>query len=383
MRNRTRTLWTFLLLLCIGWTLFGLAGTSDLMQSTAAELTTEVRGLASGLGIDLASDFSLETFALVSGLPLSLLFALLLWRSSRQHKTGSATPTRRQILLVTLLALLLVFLLWNIALIEEPLETLAHQAGLADVQMDGLDMLFSPVRRFVTFIHEASHALAALITGGEVMSFTVWADGGGVASTRDGDRLLILSAGYLGTAFFGSLLFFLANRTPRWGNGLAIFIGAVLILLTLLYARPDQTAALDARLSASSDSIAFFVGIGFGLIFILIGWAAPRLITLLFLNTIAMMTALQAVQSLWYLAGNPGVGGGHNDAAAFAQESPLFPADWEGAASIVAIIWAAAAVLMLLAAINFGLVKPLRREISSTLHNERDSMQHPFAYEQH
>ena len=37
-----------------------------------------------------------------------------------------------------------------------------------------------PIRLFVTFIHEGSHVLAALLTGGAVQSLTISADGSGV-----------------------------------------------------------------------------------------------------------------------------------------------------------------------------------------------------------
>ena len=67
---------------------------------------------------------------------------------------------------------------------------------------------------------------------------------------------------------------------------------------------------------------------------------------------------------LSYLVRNPGAGIGDimNDAAAFAAEyTPLLPA------SVVAFIWSAVAVLMLGAAVYFGLFKPAGGEISDAV----------------
>jgi len=43
------------------------------------------------------------------------------------------------------------------------------------------DYLVYPIRLFVTFIHESSHAIIALLTGGSVQSLTIAVDGSGVA----------------------------------------------------------------------------------------------------------------------------------------------------------------------------------------------------------
>ena len=67
---------------------------------------------------------------------------------------------------------------------------------------------------------------------------------------------------------------------------------------------------------------------------------------------------------LWYLVGNSDIGQGdiRNDAAAFSQEiTPLLPP------SVIALIWAAVAIAMLGAAIYYGTIKPLRREIGDVI----------------
>ena len=70
-----------------------------------------------------------------------------------------------------------------------------------------------PLKILVVFLHELSHGLAAVVTGGSIEGLTVTADEGGQALTRGGNRFLILSAGYLGSLLFGVLFFLAALRT--------------------------------------------------------------------------------------------------------------------------------------------------------------------------
>ena len=69
----------------------------------------------------------------------------------------------------------------------------------------------TPLKIFVVFIHEASHALATVLTGGRVVSMVVtpW-ESGYVQSV--GGSPLIASAGYIGSALFGGVMLLLAGR---------------------------------------------------------------------------------------------------------------------------------------------------------------------------
>ena len=66
-----------------------------------------------------------------------------------------------------------------------------------------------PLKILVVFLHELSHGLAAVLTGGEIVELSLSAQQGGHAVTRGGSRFLILSAGYL-----GSLLLCLLYTSP-------------------------------------------------------------------------------------------------------------------------------------------------------------------------
>ncbi|HEX8736488.1 MAG TPA: M50 family metallopeptidase [Pyrinomonadaceae bacterium] len=99
------------------------------------------------------------------------------------------------------------------------------------------EWLVYPVRLFVTFIHEGSHALMALLTGGSVHSLTVSANGEGVvwsASSSWISALLTSSAGYLGTTFFGVLLLFLIRRAIS-ARVVLYGLGGFIALMTLVF----------------------------------------------------------------------------------------------------------------------------------------------------
>ena len=99
------------------------------------------------------------------------------------------------------------------------------------------DYLVYPIRLFVTFIHEGSHALIGLLTGGSVHSLTIGADGSGaVYSVPSGwfGAVLTSSAGYLGTTAFGVLLLFLIRRAVS-ANRILLASGAFVGLMTLIF----------------------------------------------------------------------------------------------------------------------------------------------------
>ena len=69
-----------------------------------------------------------------------------------------------------------------------------------------------PLRLFVTFIHEGSHALAATLTGGSAQQIVVQPDASGYTLTAGGWPIIIVMAGYLGATAYGALMLTLARR---------------------------------------------------------------------------------------------------------------------------------------------------------------------------
>lgn len=230
--------------------------------------------------------------------------------------------TTQRMFLLSILAVVIVFILWNVG---------------------ELGFILYPFRLFVTYIHEAGHGTAAILTGGELRSFEVFTNGSGVAYTVGGLRALVIPAGYLGTALFGAVVFYLTNRlrTPR---SISVILGVVLILFSILFGRSSITA--------------FIVGMVFGAALIISGWKANKSVNVVILNVLAIMTGLNAVLDVYFLVSNSQVGIGNvpNDAAAFQREIvPLIPA------SIIALLWVALALLLLGAAVWYAIIRPMRR----------------------
>ena len=93
-----------------------------------------------------------------------------------------------------------------------------------------------PLKILIVFLHELSHAIAVLLTGGEVISLTVDAQQGGAVMSRGGSRFLSLSAGYVGSLLIGMALLLVAIRT-RWDKTILALLGLVMIGVALAYIR--------------------------------------------------------------------------------------------------------------------------------------------------
>lgn len=93
-----------------------------------------------------------------------------------------------------------------------------------------------PLKIIVVFLHELSHAFAAIMTGGTVLDLSLSARQGGHAVTQGGSPFIIFSAGYVGSLVLGVLLLVLALRTQA--DRLIVGIcGAVTLAVTLFYIR--------------------------------------------------------------------------------------------------------------------------------------------------
>lgn len=80
--------------------------------------------------------------------------------------------------------------------------------------VEGRKVLY-PINLLVTFLHEFGHALGAIITGGNVVSVQINQDGSGWTRTLGGNRSVVIMGGYLGSAIFGNVLFYIGARAPK------------------------------------------------------------------------------------------------------------------------------------------------------------------------
>lgn len=94
-----------------------------------------------------------------------------------------------------------------------------------------------PLKIFVVLLHEASHALAVVATGGHLDRITLDPRQGGATYFTGGNAFIAMSAGYLGSLLWGGLLFSAAQTKwvrADWVNGA---IGGAVILLTVFFVR--------------------------------------------------------------------------------------------------------------------------------------------------
>ena len=113
-----------------------------------------------------------------------------------------------------------------------------------------------PIRLFVTFLHEFGHAAGALITGGAVEYIEIETNSAGVTSTFNGNRSVILIGGYIGSAIFGNVLFYIGARRHTWVKPtLVLVIAAMLITGFIWYNTLFTTAVL-----CSFSALLFIVG---------------------------------------------------------------------------------------------------------------------------
>jgi len=94
-----------------------------------------------------------------------------------------------------------------------------------------------PLKIFVVLLHEVSHALAALATGGAVERIVLNMNQGGATYVLGGNAFVILSAGYLGSLLWGLLLIELAGARTRRGRWALGVLGGFVLLVAVLYVR--------------------------------------------------------------------------------------------------------------------------------------------------
>lgn len=160
-----------------------------------------------------------------------------------------------------------------------------------------LSMLFAPFTQFETMLHEMSHALACVMTGGWVSGLTIVEDGnghGGLTYTHGGIPFIYSQAGYIGETLWGCLLIAL-SRFPRISRYVLMGLG-VSIGLACIYFMPG---ALLINVFQAIGSLIWGLAIAGGLV-----WAGKKLsnrtarMVLMFL---AVQSCLTSLQGVWIL----------------------------------------------------------------------------------
>ncbi len=133
-----------------------------------------------------------------------------------QQSNGAFGPSERGTLLALIWPLLLsvgVYLLWHTALVF-------------------------PLKIFTVFLHELSHGLMAIATGGAIDRIELSADEGGVCWTLGGSAFLVTSAGYLGSLAFGALFVVIGGQSrPSIQRAVVGIVGLAVLCSTFLWVR--------------------------------------------------------------------------------------------------------------------------------------------------
>lgn len=115
-----------------------------------------------------------------------------------------------------------------------------------------------PLKILIVFLHELSHAITVVLTGGSVESFSISPQQGGLVTARGGQRFFSLSAGYLGSLALGMGLLLIALRT-HWDRAVLGGFGGVMLLVTALYVRDPFAMAFCAGVGAVMIGMAFYL----------------------------------------------------------------------------------------------------------------------------
>jgi hypothetical protein len=191
-----------------------------------------------------------------------------------------------------------------------------------------------PIKIFVVCLHELGHALAAWLTGGQVVSIQIFPDEGGLTTTSGGWPFIILSAGYVGSLLAGGVLLYL-SRHRHWGRRLMTALAVLLVLSTLLFFR-NVFAVLYGLLAAAAM---FFSA-----------YRLPMQVNFYIVRFIAVASCLYAILDIRsdLFTGIPAGPSMANDAVALSQLTGLPAIFW-------AVLWMAVSLIMLAFFLNSSL----------------------------
>ncbi|MDH3732705.1 MAG: M50 family metallopeptidase [Gemmatimonadota bacterium] len=117
-----------------------------------------------------------------------------------------------------------------------------------------------PIKLFVVLLHEISHGVAAVLTGGRIDAIDITPMQGGVCQCGGGSAFLTLSAGYLGSLLWGGLMIWGAVKLGRRAEWLTAAIGVLAASITLLFIRQPFALAFGLAFGAVLVTIGLKVG---------------------------------------------------------------------------------------------------------------------------
>jgi hypothetical protein len=194
--------------------------------------------------------------------------------------------------------------------------------------------LLIPVKLLIVLLHEISHGLMALATGGTVQEIAIAIDETGACRTSGGNDHLIISAGYLGSMFCGGMII----CASRCKNQTSLIYGMLAILLlafgaTVIQDPYSRKFALTAAAAA--------------LIFCLL---PPSFVSALTLRIVGTIGSLYALTDIYNDTLSQSAVDYHleSDASAFAELTGV-------PSTTVGLVWMLIAVALFIASLHWSL----------------------------
>jgi hypothetical protein len=235
-----------------------------------------------------------------------------------------------------------------------------------------------PFKLFATWIHELCHGMAAIAIGGNFRSLQIFSDTSGLASNcyfqSTFNKVVVASAGYIGTALFGAL-FLILQRPSKFSRvvaiaatlffGLMIYVsvrpwGIVLYVFFMLaivalgfFSKPQEVGRIGLfalggiillSLLFATGLFTFIALSGLALLFFLIGLKTPPAFSRFTFSFISAAAGLDAIMSMRVLFADKFVVNGQPVSASDAHvvASALF-----GPHKLWASLWLAFSVVVL------------------------------------
>ncbi|MFQ5690750.1 MAG: M50 family metallopeptidase [Gemmatimonadota bacterium] len=118
-----------------------------------------------------------------------------------------------------------------------------------------------PLKLFVVLLHESSHGLVAVATGGRIEGIVLTSDQGGLCRCPGGNAFLTLSAGYLGSLAWGALIVRAALLRGTWARASTGVLGAGALIVSALYLRNGFGLAFGLAFGAALVGAARYLNV--------------------------------------------------------------------------------------------------------------------------
>jgi hypothetical protein len=106
-----------------------------------------------------------------------------------------------------------------------------------------------PIKLFVVILHELSHAIMGIITGGKITAMSAGLDLSGKCQVEGGNQIAIASVGYLGSLLCG-ILIFIAPNNLKSGKWILISFAIIILSISLITSYTNLTFVILSIISS-------------------------------------------------------------------------------------------------------------------------------------